>query len=64
MTQVRDLKDQIGTKGPRPLLYCEVCGAENSASKGDYWNCRPDYVFTCCGEPMTLVVKRTVYQEV
>ena len=62
--RVRDLKDQIDTKGPRPILYCSICGAENSAHAGDYFLARPDHVFTCCGEPMLLVVKSTHYTEV
>lgn len=62
--QVKDLKDQIDTKGPRPILYCPVCGAEYSAHAGDYFLARPDHVFECCGEPMLLVVKTTRYIEV
>ena len=37
MVTVADLKDQIGTQRPRPILYCTLCGAENSAHKGDYF---------------------------
>jgi len=57
--RVRDLKDQIGTSGPRPFLYCETCGEESSANAGDYFMARPDTVFKCCGEPMRLVTKQT-----
>ncbi|MFA4971498.1 MAG: hypothetical protein WC683_02715 [bacterium] len=61
---VADLKNQIGVPGPHPFLLCNVCGAENSANAGDYWDAPKDHVFTCCGEPMVLATKRTVYTEV
>lgn len=64
MVMTKDLKDQIGIKGVRPLLKCWVCGQESSANKGDYFNYRPDHVFTCCDEPMLLVTKEIVYKEV
>ena len=57
------LKDQIGTNGPRALLYCSKCGGEYSANSGDYWNCSPDTVLKCCHKNLELVTKRTVYQE-
>ena len=62
--RVRDLRDQIGSDGPRPLLYCSKCDAEYSANKGDYFMARPDHVFRCCGRNMRLVVKRVVYEDV
>jgi len=62
--RVRDLKDQIGTAGPHPILYCPKCGAEFSANAGDYFMSRPDRVFKHCGRLMLLVVKRTVFEEV
>jgi len=62
--RVKDLKDQLDTKEPRPILYCPICGAEYSAHAGDYFLARPDHVFVCCGEPMLLVTKRTVFTEV
>ena len=61
MAYVKDLKDQILTTDSA-ILYCAVCGAENSANAGDYWNCRPDYEFSCCDESMQLVIKRTIYE--
>ncbi len=64
MTTVNDLKDQIGTTEPRPILYCKVCGAQYSANAGDYWDRPSDYVFECCDQPMLLVVRRTVFTEV
>lgn len=45
----------------RSLLYCCLCGAENSASSGDYFMSRPTHVFTCCGRNMVLVTKQTTY---
>ena len=60
----RDLKNQTGANGPRPILFCAVCGSENSANSGDYWDWPDDHEFKCCGKPMSLCIKRTVYEEV
>jgi len=62
MVRVKDLKDQIGTSGVRPVLYCVVCGSEYSANRGDYFSCSPDHVLTCCEQPLQLAVKHTVYK--
>ena len=43
---VADLKDKYN-EGGRVFLFCDVCGAEYSATKGDYWNHPSDHVFTC-----------------
>jgi len=64
MIRVKDLKNQIGTTGIRPILYCPICGAECSANAGDYFMASPDYVFTCCDEPMLLVIKKAMYKEI
>ena len=64
MVKVSDLKDQIGTSGIRPILHCKVCGTNFSADVGDYWLVPKDHIFTCCGVPMILATKRTVYNEV
>ena len=50
----------------RPILYCSSCGDEASADPGDYWNVRHDRPIICgnCGDPMRLVDKRTVYEDV
>lgn len=64
MVKAKDLKDQTGMTGLRPFLRCFNCGNESSANKGDYFSCKPDYVFMCCDEPMLLVTKQTVYTEV
>src|SRR3990172_2137742 len=61
---VKQLKEQTGTAGPHPFLYCVRCGNECSANAGDYFMARPSYVFTCCNVPMRLVTKSTVYREV
>jgi hypothetical protein len=61
LVTVGDLKNQTGTKGERPQLYCEECGAEFSANAGDYWNAPKDHVFTCCEQPMQLVFRRTIH---
>lgn len=63
MVTVSDLFDHIGSKEPRPILLCPRCGGEYSANKGDYWNHPQDYTFQCCDEPMLLVHKHTVYEE-
>lgn len=62
--KVKELHDQIGTTGPRPILYCSICEGEYSANAGDYWSCSDDTVLTCCDEPLLLVVKSTVYKQV
>ena len=64
MTTKAQLKDQIGTDGPRPILYCPFCGGEYSANAGDYWNLPNSHVFTCCGQPVALVVRRTIFEAV
>jgi hypothetical protein len=64
LIRVHDLRDQIGTSGPRPFLFCAICHGEASANAGDYFMARPSYVFTCCDEPMQLVTKHTVYESV
>lgn len=69
--KVSDLKDQLRSKTrlpgnvrPFPFLYCDICGTENSANAGDYWNSNPDTVFTCCDIPMRLVRKVVQYIDV
>lgn len=59
--RVKDLTDQIGTPGPRPVLLCEVCHVTYSAHKGDYWTADPNHVFMCCGVSMVLARKRVIY---
>jgi hypothetical protein len=60
--RVADLQDQIGTPYPRALLFCECCGSEYSAHRGDYWNFPKTHVLTCCGAPMVLAIKKKTYQ--
>ena len=64
MVRVRVLKEQIGTTGPRPILRCFICGSEFSANRGDYFAAHPEYIFECCGEPMTLCIRRVTYEAV
>lgn len=52
---VGDLTDQTGTAGPHSILYCDRCGAVNSANAGDYQDWDKDHVFVCCGRNMRLV---------
>ena len=64
LIRVKDLKDQVGTPGPHPILRCVLCDAEISANKGDYFVAKPTASFRHCGKPMKLVVKTVVYEEV
>lgn len=63
LIKVSDLKDQTGI-GPEPILYCELCGAELPANKGDYFMCSRKATFKCCEIPMKLVIKKITYEEV
>jgi hypothetical protein len=49
---------------PGALLLCPTCGAENSATRDDYFLASPMTVFRCCGHAMRLVTKRTCYRDV
>jgi len=49
--------------GSPALLWCGHCGAEYSATPGDYFMLPDSHVFMCCDEPMRLVFKRTRYEE-
>lgn len=64
MVKVKDLQNQIGVNGPHPLLHCTVCGHDYSANSGDYFMASPNTILKCCGFPMVLAVKRTVYRHV
>jgi DNA replicative helicase MCM subunit Mcm2 (Cdc46/Mcm family) len=48
----------------RALLACRDCGNEYSAHRGDYFLDDPEEIMTCCGRPLQLVTKRTVYEPV
>ena len=62
---VADLKDQLGSDSPRLVLRCAKCGEQYSAHRGDYFFSRsPTHTFYCCGEPMRLVIKKVIYEEV
>lgn len=58
----KNLKDGIIDKSYHAIMYCEVCGMENSANSGDYWNIPEDYHFKCCGKTMILAEKKTLIQ--
>ncbi len=47
-----------------PSLFCEVCGETYSANPGDYFALPKDHIFECHGEPMRLVMVRTVMEDV
>lgn len=62
----RVLKNGTRILAHQPILYCYGCGGEFSATPGDYWQYPRDAEIECgeCGDPLSLVVKRTVYEEV
>lgn len=65
MITVDKLQDQCGKPGPRPVLYCERCGGEYSANRGDYFWMRSNEIIMCCDKlSMKLVMKKIVYEEV
>jgi hypothetical protein len=64
MITVADLKDQTTIPGPHPFLKCFECGCESSANKSDYFWAKDTLPFFHCDQPMQLVSKRVVYQEV
>lgn len=59
-----DLPDGGHVEAQQPVLYCEWCGGEYSANPSDYFAAPPDRVLECCEEPLRLVLKRTVYEDV
>lgn len=71
--RVRDLPEVHGRTLPdggfvepiRPFLYCARCGAEYSATPGDYWNLPADHVFKCgeCRRLMRLVTRHVEYRD-
>lgn len=61
---INDLKDQTGTPGPHPILYCAECGSEFSANKSDYFLSAGDDAVKHCGKNMRLVRKRVIYEDV
>lgn len=60
--KVSDLKDQIGTPYPRPILKCLVCDNEYSANAGDYFMLPFNHVFKCCRRNMALMIKRAAFE--
>ena len=62
LAYVKNLKDQILTND-KTIAMCPACGAEYSANKGDYWNCKPETPLTCCeGLICELVTKHAIYK--
>jgi hypothetical protein len=62
---VADLPNLSDYPKLRILLYCDKCGAEYSANRGDYWYLVAQHVLTCVCEsedpqPLQLVVKTIV----
>jgi len=64
MITVGQLQNQTGVPGPHPSLHCDQCGNDYSANKSDYFMAPSDHPFTCCGEPMRLVRRRVILEEV
>lgn len=46
------------------LQKCHKCGGEYSATYGDYFMASDSRPLTCCGRPVALVTRRTVYEEI
>lgn len=51
-------------EGVPTFLYCRRCGAQYSATRGDYFAAHPDTVLRCCGEPMVLARTTTTIHAV
>lgn len=47
IAKVSNLKDQIGTPGPREVARCPKCGEMYSANKGDYFMLPDKAVLKC-----------------
>ena len=62
--KVSDLKDQLNTPFPRPMLLCSHCGETFSAHSGDYFVAHPSHIFKHCGRNMRLVIKRVTFEDV
>ncbi len=54
----------VWIEAEHPSLYCTECGEHTSANPGDYWEADPETVITCCGEPVRLVRRRVVLEDV
>ena len=63
MVRVKQLRNQIGTIGPREVIYCPTCFIEYTANAGDYWSASPEYVFRHCKRSMRLGFKVTTYRD-
>lgn len=57
---VSDLPEQAGAA----FLWCESCGGEYSATRGDYFWMSAADEFTCCDEDLQLATKHTHYRVV
>ncbi len=53
MRQIRANTDK------RAILWCSICGAQWSATPGDYWHLPDSYRFRCHGLSMELVTEET-----
>lgn len=49
---------------PGTVQYCLECSQTYSATHGDYFMRSDDTPLRCCGRPVRLVIRRTVYEEV
>jgi len=60
---VGNLRDEVFEEhDDHRFLYCGICGAEDSAHQGDYWNLPRDYEFMCCNRPMVIATKETTFR--
>ncbi len=56
MATMRQVRANTNT---RAILWCSICGAQRSATPGDYWHLADNYRFRCHGLAMELVTKET-----
>lgn len=64
MSRLIRVRDLPVTPAYGVVLHCDICHADYSATKGDYFINSPDLVFRCCGRPNRLVQQSTVYKNV
>jgi len=60
----KDLPDLFNKIGQHIFLNCSICGGEYSAHKGDYFLLANDQEMMCCNEPMELVRKTEVIEQI
>lgn len=59
---VKDLRS--GSITSNAMQLCRVCGNTYSVTAGDYFMASDSMPLKCCGEPVAIVTKATVYTDV